>query len=507
MLAPAVLIQLLSLTVGIVAVPTAVDSNGLLINTTSGNVQGFINETAPDVRQFLGIPYAEPPIGALRFAPPRVKSPEKTVINATALPASCMQQFSNSSTIYTAVVNQFLINGGQSEDCLYVSVWAPSIQSVRDAQGPLPVFVYIPGGGFTSGGQNSLYKIPDQWVQQSQAHIVIVMNYRVNLFGYPNAKGLKDRNPGLLDQRLAVEWAKANVAAFGGDSSRIILWGQSAGATSVTDYAYAYPQDPIVAGLIADSGSPTTLSNSDYAQTNFTSLANLVGCAGLSGADEVACMRQVPATDLENALSYHTINGTKPALAFTPVADNITVFSNFTDRAERGLIARIPLITGSNSNEGAGFVPYTPDGPGTAALFAATESIIACGVAAEVLNRHRIGLLTYRYQYTGNFTNVSPVSWFGAYHSAELPLLFGTHYEFRGNSTPFEYSVSHAMQAFWLSFAENPGAAPRWLSPEKELFTWAGYDPTRASMALFASDNEIVQWITSDRIDSNCTSL
>jgi carboxylesterase type B len=87
-----------------------------------------------------------------------------------------MQQFSlNSSTIYTTYETEFLVNGGNSEDCLYLSIWAPRIKNIEAEQRPLPVLLYIPGGGFTSGGQDSLYKIPDQWVQRTQSHIVIVM--------------------------------------------------------------------------------------------------------------------------------------------------------------------------------------------------------------------------------------------------------------------------------------------------------------------------------------------
>lgn len=150
-------------------------SDGLTVNTTSGQIEGFINATTPLVRQFLGIPYAESPVGALRFAPPQAKA-RGGPISATAFGPSCMQQFSNASTIYTAEVPQYLINGGQSEDCLYVNVWAPVLRSSHGShQGPLPVFLYIPGGGFTSGGANSLYKIPDKWVQRTQSHIVVIM--------------------------------------------------------------------------------------------------------------------------------------------------------------------------------------------------------------------------------------------------------------------------------------------------------------------------------------------
>lgn len=148
---------------------------GLTVETTAGQVQGFINSSTPGVRQFLGIPYAEAPLGALRFAPPQPKK-KGGPIKATAFAPSCMQQLSNASTIYTEVVPQFLINGGQSEDCLYVHIWAPVVKdSHRRKRRPLPVFVYIPGGGFTGGGADSIAKIPDTWVQRTQSHIVVIM--------------------------------------------------------------------------------------------------------------------------------------------------------------------------------------------------------------------------------------------------------------------------------------------------------------------------------------------
>lgn len=153
-------------------------SAGLLVKTSSGPIQGFFNQSAPDVRQFLGVPFAEPPIGDLRFVPPQSKKPNGTTIKALALPDSCMQQVnSNSSTIYTTYENGFLISGGSSEDCLYLSIWAPRLENIRSQQRPLPVLLYIPGGGFTSGGQASLYKIPDQWVQRTQDHIVVIMKF------------------------------------------------------------------------------------------------------------------------------------------------------------------------------------------------------------------------------------------------------------------------------------------------------------------------------------------
>jgi carboxylesterase type B len=160
----------------ILKIAAAPSKSDLFVQTSSGPVVGFYNDTAPDVRQFLGIPFAEPPLGDLRFAPPQDKRPNGT-IQATKFPPSCMQQFSNGKTVYTEYSQNFLINGGDSEDCLYVSVWTPKSEVIANQQRPLPVFLYIPGGGYTSGGQDSLYKIPDKWIQRTQSHIVVIMKY------------------------------------------------------------------------------------------------------------------------------------------------------------------------------------------------------------------------------------------------------------------------------------------------------------------------------------------
>ncbi|KAG9959933.1 chlorogenic acid esterase precursor, partial [Aureobasidium melanogenum] len=487
----------------------ASSSDGLIVNTTSGQLQGFVNQTSPDVRQFLGIPYAQPPIGLLRFAPPQDAVRSQQTINATALPNSCMQQFSNGSTIYTTYETEFLISGGQSEDCLYLSIWTPSVARIDAKGSPLPVFLYIPGGGFTSGGQNSMYKIPDKWVQRTQSHIVVIMNYRVNVFGFPNAAALSHQNPGLLDQRKAVEWTYQNIAQFGGDPDRITLWGQSAGGASVAYYPYAFADEPIVAGLIADSGATGILAKSDPTHSNFTTLAGFVGCGNLNASAELACVRGVDSTTLENALSNYVISKKTPTISFTPSDDNITVFTNYTDRIIHGHLARLPLITGSNTNEGAGFVPFTPSGPGHATLVNTTLSIIACPVARDVARRSLFPSLypTYRYLYTGNFTNISPVSWFGAYHSAELPLLFGTHDEYGpGNSTSFEYTVSKTMEALWLSFAENPAAGPKTFnSSDGGYFAWPQFQQSSDSLVVFAEGSEALQLSDADpRVDNHC---
>lgn len=144
--------------------------------------------------------------------------------------------------------------------------------------------------------------------------------------------------PTQADYSKSVEWTHDNIAAFGGDPDRITLWGQSAGAASSDVYTYGYPNDPIISSFISDSGSATIASSSDYGHTNFTYLAGLVNCTASNASAELVCMRKVPAVTLENALSLY--NST-PALTFTPLYDNKTAFSNTTDRAVRGLVAKI----------------------------------------------------------------------------------------------------------------------------------------------------------------------
>ncbi|GJC88693.1 acetylcholinesterase 1 [Colletotrichum liriopes] len=302
----------------------------LSVETTAGIVTGFINDTAPSVRQWLGIPYAEPPIGALRFAPPKPKNQFHNLVTNSYKP-SCIQQLSNASTPYTDLVPEFLINGGQSEDCLYINIYAP----LNPVSEKLPVFIYIPGGGFTGGGADSLYKIPDQWIQSTQAHIFIIMNYRVNIFGFPNSRDAP-LNAGLLDQRLVVEWTRDNIAAFGGDASRITLWGQSAGAMSVGMYGYAWVEDPIVSALIADSGSASILTINDPERIAFSKFAGFLGCGNLTADKELDCMQHVDAGAIQQVLSF---GGT--GTSFRPVVDGVTAFENSSERLLEGKFANV----------------------------------------------------------------------------------------------------------------------------------------------------------------------
>ena len=177
-----------------------------------------------------------------------------------------------------------------SEDCLFINVWSkPQSGSLKK-----PVLVWVYGGGFTSGGTNTS-SYSGQYFADSEDVVFVSFNYRLSIFGFPGAPGLT-QNAGLLDQRLAVEWVRDNVAAFGGDPERITIFGQSAGGASVDYYNYAWVDDPIIAGSIMQSGTAVSFGNRlpESASKAWFTTAGKAGCGNSSAEAErvLSCMRQ-----------------------------------------------------------------------------------------------------------------------------------------------------------------------------------------------------------------------
>ncbi|KAL5933557.1 hypothetical protein ACKVV7_005493 [Pyricularia oryzae] len=432
------------------------------VQLAAGTVTGTIDPTTPSVRQFLGIPYAQPPLGALRFSPPQAPASPHGDVDATAMPPSCVQYLSSKAGFYTREVLEFNlrgldVTGPVSEDCLTVSVWTP--ESARPGA-DLPVLIYVYGGGFQTGGVDVPYQLPPRWVERTRSHVVVVMNYRLGIFGFPSAAGLDaaGQNLGLLDQRLAVEWARDNIAAFGGDPRRMGLWGQSAGSMSVGAYAFAYAEDPIVNSFMMDSGTELSVAFTEPLHSNFTFVAGKVGCGGLQAGEELECMRKVPAADIATFLKEYADSGSQPAYSFWPVVDDRFVFGDYGKLYQEGKLAKIPAIIGTNAQDGNPFAPYDPDSVDQEVADATLLSLFFCPAFKTSLNRIQANAPTFRYEYFGNFTNVSPKPWMGAYHSGELPMLFGTHGDFRGDSTQLERDTSAAMQDAWLALVRD-GAA------------------------------------------------
>ncbi|KAK0701943.1 Alpha/Beta hydrolase protein [Lasiosphaeria miniovina] len=457
------------------------------VTIAGGRVHGMIDHSMPNVRQFLGIPYAQPPVGKLRFAAPQPALPFGD-LDATHMPPSCPQFLMKTpQNVYTEHVLEFNLQGANatsheiSEDCLTISVWTPtSTSNVIHETRHLPVLIFIYGGAFLTGSVDVPYQVPAQWVQRTQAHVVAVFNYRLNIYGFPHAAGLPEgqENAGLRDQRLAVEWVRDNIAAFGGDPARITLWGQSAGAIGAGYYQYAYAHDPIINAVIMNSGTEllpgATSSSADAKGLTFSTVAAQFGCGNLSATAELDCMRgaNISALNVEGFIETHNdasildfLEG-KPSTVFffTPVVDNLTVFPDYTARARAGEIAKIPTILGTNKEDGVPFVPLDADGGGvneTLAMWATLGSFFCPGFKAAT-NRIAAGVPVYRYLYAGNFSNISPAPFLGAYHAAELPMIFGTENNYRGPPTDLELATSHAMQDAWLAFASTGVPADGW---------------------------------------------
>ncbi|KAL4998506.1 Alpha/Beta hydrolase protein [Aspergillus recurvatus] len=392
----------------------------LTVATSSGIVHGIYNDTAHKVRAFLGIPYGEPPAGELRFAPPQPRTASQHPINASTFGAPCPQVYSYDNESIWSVLPYRIWNAEEmSEDCLFVNVWTPAEHQAKrctagteEGRGKgkgKPVMLFIHGGGFGEGaGSVGFYDGVD--LARERDVVVVTFNYRLNIFGYPNAPGLDsaEQNVGLLDQRLAVEWVHQNIANFGGDPERILLFGQSAGGASVDAYTYAYPEDPLVSAFVLQSGTVSLFNNEDTTHANWNRLSTAVGCG--AGDGSLACMREIPFPEILNAMG----NG---SYTFTPVVDNRTVFADYTARARGGGQARLPALVGINAREFSASFPLSQS---TINETTVTEDLLgsfSCPAYEAVKTRLQEHIPMWRYVYHGNFTNLSPRPWLGAYHS------------------------------------------------------------------------------------------
>ncbi|PKX97972.1 carboxylesterase family protein [Aspergillus novofumigatus IBT 16806] len=395
----------------------AASTSELQVETTSGIVHGFYNNSAETVRTFLGIPYAEPPVSERRFAPAVRKS----------------------RSIWTVLPYNPWNTADMSEDCLSINVWAPAAKH-KKAKGKKAVMMYIYGGGLRRG-------------------------YRVTVFGYPNSPDLPrgEQNVGLLDQRLAVQWVHDNIERFGGDPSRIMLFGQSAGAASVDMYTYAYPDNPLVHGVAIEAGAADIITSADSTHQNWDKLSTALGCG--SGRGTLRCMQEKPVKQIVAELSSASYN-------FAPVQDNVTVFADYPARAKQGKCARVPALIGNNDREGAAFFNLSSASINETVIFAATQTTFNCPVQHSALLKVEQGIPTWRYLYHGYWSNLSPVPWLGAYHSSEVPIVFGTYNmsPLSIPSTPQEVKASRYIQGAWVAFAKDPHNGLR-------KYGWPDYKP------------------------------
>ncbi|GLI75121.1 hypothetical protein PoHVEF18_003372 [Penicillium ochrochloron] len=418
---------------------------------SDGVIQGHEAVQNPSVTEWLGVPYAQPPVGQLRFAPPQAYTPRGLHV---------------ASEYAFAAINNYT----QSEDCLTLNIW-----SKQDSSRLKPVYVHFYGGRWTSGTTDTIFYYGGGFADAEDV-IVVTVNYRMNIFGFPGLPG-QSPNLGLLDQRLAVEWIKQNIRAFGGDPDRITISGQSCGSASVDYWAYAYPSKPLVAGLISHSGTALSFptNNRTTAASHWYTVSSQLGC-GTSG-NVLSCMRKQNASAIlaaASAVKVPTTNPARKAPAFQPTVDGVTVFENYTLLSQQGKFARIPYLVGHNANE-AGFYKIAAYAQGSILTDQQWEDFnmqtFFCPSNLEAADRSRRHTPAWRFQYNADWDNTRLYPTSGAYHGVEFNMIFGESAEITGIAeSDAQCQLQEKMRSAWGAFIADPEHG-------LEALGWPKYNP------------------------------
>jgi para-nitrobenzyl esterase len=425
------------------AVIAIIISSGLLgargfspprVTIDTGTLEGIADST-PGVIVFRGIPYAAPPVGALRWQPPRAPAHWSGVRSAATLGHNCIQHQPYSD------IDPF--TAGISEDCLYLNVYTNSLDT-RAAR--RPVMVWIHGGGFFAGFGGEERHNGARLAQKGA--VVVTINYRLGAFGFLAHPALAAESPhhaagnyGLLDQIAALEWVKRNIARFGGDPSRVTIFGESAGGMSVGSLIAS----PLAKGLfqraILESGTGVGIgvSRRDTANANGLRLAESLGVHGVG--DDAAKRLRALSADTILAASVHLGQPGEPH--FWPVVDGWVLPHAADSTFASGAANLVPTIVGSNRDEGDEWMgaPTRSFARFISARGAPTYMYIFSRVGDDSANRKR-----------------------GAYHSAEITFVFGRPHPLQASagSTPYDSTVAEAMSDYWVAFATsgNPNGPP-----------------------------------------------
>uniref|UniRef100_A0A8C6MP15 Carboxylic ester hydrolase n=1 Tax=Mus spicilegus TaxID=10103 RepID=A0A8C6MP15_MUSSI len=266
------------------------DSASPIRNTHTGQVKGslvHLKDTDIAVHTFLGIPFAKPPVGPLRFAPPEAPEPWSGVRDGTSHPNMCLQNDNLMGSEDLKMMNLILPPISVSEDCLYLNIYVPA--HAHEGSN-LPVMVWIHGGALTVG-MASMYD--GSMLAATEDVVVVAIQYRLGVLGFfstgdQHAKG----NWGYLDQVAALRWVQQNIVHFGGNPDRVTIFGESAGGTSVSSHVVSPMSQGLFHGAIMESGVavlPDLISSSSEMVHRI--VANLSGCAAVNSETLMRCLR------------------------------------------------------------------------------------------------------------------------------------------------------------------------------------------------------------------------
>ncbi|KAF7865532.1 uncharacterized protein EAF02_009955 [Botrytis sinoallii] len=485
------------------------------VNTTSGQVAGHPSPKKPAVYEYLGIPFAQPPIGDLRFAPPQPFTGNES-LNGTNFGYTCPKLFSDELSLipsnFPDVVDNYTASGisildtftqagdgpRNNEDCLTLNVWVP-----KPAQAPVvgtkkAVMIWIYGGAFRDGATESHIYDGSTLVDQEDV-IMVSINYRVNIFGFSGDSTGPTSNYGMLDQRLAIEWVYNNIANFGGDPSRITLFGQSAGSCSIDYYSYAHPQDPIVSAMIMQSGTipslPTFSSSEAFSSWRNTSSSLGCGDASVDPDSVIQCMRNPNLTTAAILQIAHLYT-------FLPSIDESLVFSDYPARAAAGNLTTLPLLIGNTNNEAAVFAAQSLMSGHPIDIPQMTNSTFACPTAARANVSTAAGAKTWRYRYFGDFPNLQILKGVdaGAFHITDVYSVFGTWPTGPGITGAGKEQVllGRYMRGAWAAFAKD---SEQGLSD----YGWPVYKPEEETVVRLGWKNSVGLVLDRAKVwDSTC---
>jgi len=476
----AIATPLLALTVSLHAKPNPV------VDAPAGAVRGTAEG---NLHVFRGIPFAQPPVGALRWRAPVPLARWKGVRAATEFGAACHQPPPRLSNIYVGKPMPM------SEDCLTLNIWAPANANKA------PVFVWIYGGALQSGASRD--PIYDGKRLAERGVILVSINYRLGVLGWLAHPELSKESPdgisgnyGLLDQIRALTWVKDNISAFGGDPANVTIAGESAGALSVMYLMTS----PLARGLFSKS-----IAESAY-MISTPALKTAVHGAPSAEQAGLWLMQQLKQPDLAGmrAMDAAQITAASVAVGYAPwgAIDGQVLPDQLVDVFDQGKQARVPILAGFNSGEIRSLTSLAPPVPASSAGYESTirerygdladaflklypptnlqESIFATtrdalyGWTAERLVRKQssLGVSAYLYLWDHGYAAADEAG-LHAFHASELPYLFDT---FDGTpplwpknpDTPEDHALADAVGDYWVSFARTgrPQArnAPDWPS-------------------------------------------
>jgi para-nitrobenzyl esterase len=472
---------LLASTAALAAIPAQ-------IRTDKGTVEGEPT-TDGKIMAFKGVPYAAPPVGNLRWAPPAPAEPWTGVRSAHDFGYHCVQ-----SSVYADMAFH---DPGASEDCLTLNVWTPA----DSPSAKLPVMVWIYGGGL-SGGGTSEHRQDGQFLAHRNV-VVVSMNYRLGVFGFFVHPELAAESPhhatgnyGYMDQLAALQWVKANIAAFGGDPNNVTIFGESAGSSSVSTHIAS----PLSRGLfhhgIGESGGAVASGrgpNPTLEQREKTDVAFALAAYGTSKLSE---LRRIPTEDIIRPVMKNT-----PAPHFGAVVDGWFLPKSVGEIYAAGEQAHVPLLAGWNADEVRGEVVSTlnkmtaegfaaqaaTDFPGHAddflKLYPHSNDQEALNSASDFAGDRFIAYSTWKWLDAQVATGQSPVYRYlfalgnpgdryhtpavGAFHSDDIEYVFGT-LDSRPEALwrPEDRKLSNEIQSYWTNFARtgdpNGPGLPRW---------------------------------------------